>query len=124
MKTMVDLENELGITSETPLNELLEIFENNTIVTQAEINNIKAISVLPLPNNVKDRAEELKQRFTNIVLDENKGIIHLLNVRTALMSHIINQISELSNPYDRNALAVIVREIMEETIPDASEEVI
>ena len=121
-KTINDINLELGITNNTSLNDLLTMFANNTVVTQAEINNIKAISVLPLPNNAKDKAEELKQRFTNIVLDENKGIIHLMNVRSALMSAIVNKISATVNPYDRATLTTIVSDIIEELCPDYSEE--
>lgn len=121
-KTINDINLELGITNNTSLNDLLTMFANNTVVTQAEINNIKAISVLPLPNNAKDKAEELKQRFTNIVLDENKGIIHLMNVRSTLMSAIVNKISATVNPYDRATLTTIVSDIIEELCPDYSEE--
>jgi hypothetical protein len=121
-RTLSDLQQELGITNETSLNDLVDALQEVEVISQAEINNIKAISVLPLPNNVKDKAEELKQRFTDIVLNENKGIIYLLNVRTILLSQIVTKIAEGVDPYNKNTLKSIVQEIMEELYPDVSEE--
>lgn len=123
-KTIEDIKEELGINENTSLSDLLTMFANNTVVTQAEINNIKAISVLPLPNNSKDKAEELKKRFTNIVLDENKGLVHLMDVRSTLMSVIVNRISLETNPYDREVLRGIIQEIIEDLWPDYSEEAV
>lgn len=120
-RTLSDLQQELGITNESSLNDLVDALQEVEVISQAEINNIKAISVLPLPNNVKDKAEELKQRFTDIVLNENKGIIYLLNVRTILLSQIVTKIAEGVDPYNKNTLKSIVQEIMEELYPDVSE---
>jgi hypothetical protein len=121
-RTLSDLQQELNITNETSLSDLVDALQEVEVISQAEINNIKAISVLPLPNNVKDKAEELKQRFTDIVLNENKGIIYLLNVRTILLSQIVTKIAEGVDPYNKNTLKSIVQEIMEELYPDVSEE--
>ena len=120
-KTLNDINQELGITNETSLEDLLTILQGIEVISQTEINNIKAISVLPLPNNEKNKAEELKQRFTNIVLDENKGIVYLMNCRVALLSQIVTKIGATVDPYNRATLKSIVQEIMQELYPDVSE---
>lgn len=120
-KTTEQIKQELGITNETSLNDMIEILNSIEVVSQENINNIKAISVLPLPNNVKDKAEELKQRFVNIVLDENKGVVYLMNLRSVLMTEICKQLSATNSPYDRATLKSLVLEIMNELYPDISE---
>ena len=120
-KTTEQIKQELGITNETSLNDMIEMLNSIEVVSQENINNIKAISVLPLPNNVKDKAEELKQRFVNIVLDENKGVVYLMNLRSVLMTEICKQLSATNSPYDRATLKSLVLEIMNELYPDISE---
>jgi hypothetical protein len=95
-KTINDIKQELGISNSSSFEQLLNIANQYKVFSSAEINNIKAISVLPLPTNVKDRAQELKQRFTDIVLNENKGQLHSINVRTVIILEILEKLIVIS----------------------------
>ena len=95
MKTINDIKEELGITSSTTVEQLLTLSNQYKVFSQAEINNIKAISVLPMANNVKNKADELKQRFTDIVLNETKGQVHSVNVRIVIILELLERLSAI-----------------------------
>lgn len=95
-KSITDIKRELGITSSSTIDYLFTLASQYKVFSQAEINNIKAISVLPLANSVRDKADELKQRFTDIVLNENKGQIHGINVRIVIILELLEKLNTLA----------------------------
>lgn len=91
-KTLSQIREELGITDSTSLADLLTIAIDKEVISQQEINRIKALSVLPLPNKVTNQAEELKARFTNIVLNDSNSSTHSTNIRNVLLTEIVKKI--------------------------------
>lgn len=96
-KTYSQIKTELGITNETTLADLITIAETNGVVSQVELNKIRSVSVLPLPNTVRDKAQELKNRMSNTVIDEDKGAVCVINKRNVILIEIINKLLDLVN---------------------------
>ncbi len=96
-KTYNDIKSELNITPETTLDELIDIAEAQGVVSQGELTKIRSVSVLPLANTVKDKAQELKNRMTNTVIDEDKGAVSIINKRNVILIEIINKLLDLVN---------------------------
>lgn len=97
MKTINDIISELNITGTETVDQLLAKI---SLVTTDELNGIKTISVMPLPNVVKDRATELKNRLINIVSNEEKGAVGILNKRIALLYAILGKYSTILTNLD------------------------
>ena len=88
MKTINDIMEELNITGNETMDQLLEKI---SLVTVDELNDVKSISVMPLPNVVRDRATELKTRLINIVSDEERGATAIINRRVALLYAVLDK---------------------------------
>lgn len=88
MNTIDDLIVSLDLDNKT-LPELFDLLET---VSQAEINNTKSISVLPLPTVVRDKETELKRRMIDIVVNDEKGAYAVLNNRIAIIKAITERI--------------------------------
>lgn len=84
--------SELGISSETTTEEMIEILSRNNTINTDEINNIINISVKPLPNVVKNNPDYVKQKMYGIVTDDNYGFASVFNKRVALLSNLIGKI--------------------------------
>lgn len=92
-KSLTQIKTELGITDSTTLSDLLTLAETNEVFSQQEINKIKALSVMPLPNKVTNQADMLKQRFTNIVLNDDNSSTHSANIRNVILTEIVKKLN-------------------------------
>lgn len=79
------------------IDEFLEDLANFNIITQTEINKLKSISVMPLPNVVKDRATELKERIANTVVDTDNGVVGIMNKRLEVLCGLLDKIASSEN---------------------------
>lgn len=97
---LTDYLKELGITidedniDKISYETLSKIFQDNSITTSSEINNIKLISVKKWGKQVKDKADELKLSMYAIVTDDELGIAGVINKRFALMASLLSKLGE------------------------------
>lgn len=88
-----DILSSLGLTADSPLETILEKLINYNLVTTDEIHNIKNISVLPLPNIVRNQADILKERMYGIATNEDYGIPVVINRRMVLIRYILDKLN-------------------------------
>lgn len=88
---------DFNYNDETSIDTMLSDLERFNIITQNEINRIKALSVLPLPNVVKDRATELKERIANTVVNTDDGVVGVMNKRLEIICTLLDRIASSKN---------------------------
>ena len=106
MKTIDDYLEILGLSTNSSLDDILAKAEEYKAVTTNEINGIKTISVMPLPNVVQNKSTELKQRMTNIVSDDSKGAVAIVNIRFALVYLLMQKVGQIQTDLDNDEDAI------------------
>jgi hypothetical protein len=87
------LMNELGVTSTTDTDTLINKLGSLEIINQTELLGVKSVSVTTLPTVVKNSEADLKSKMINIVTDEDKGSAYLINKRVVLIKKILSIIN-------------------------------
>lgn len=95
-KTIETVLSELGLTVDSPIEDILDKLNEYLVISENEKANVRAASVYTLPSVVRNSEQELKQKMYGIVTDDNKGAAALINKRTVLLSTLLGRIKELS----------------------------
>lgn len=113
-KTIETVLSELGLTVDSPIEDILDKLNEYLVINENEKANVRAASVYTLPSVVRNSEQELKQKMYGIVTDDNKGAAALINKRTVLLSTLIGRIKELSESNESRLNAFDLGELQQD----------
>lgn len=89
---------ELNLTTDSSIEEVIQALANYAIVKDNEILGVKNVSVQTLPTVVRNDETNLKRKMYGIVTDDEQGAVSLMNKRNVLIYKILDALkTDLDN---------------------------